>query len=54
MELYKRLAKHFESYKAFVAMEFESQDSIKEGLEKIIRQKEDEIDELKEALSVPR
>jgi len=27
---------------------------IREGLEKVIRQKEDEIDELKEALSVPR
>ena len=54
VELYKKLAKQFDLYKAFVIMEFESQDNIKEGLEKIIKQKEDEIDELKEALSVPR
>ena len=54
IELYKNLDKQFNKYKEFIVFELESHEQIKEGLEKIIKKKEDEIDELKEALSVPR
>ena len=54
VELYKTLAKQFEKYKEFIIFELESHDMIRESLEKVIRGKEDYIDELKLALSVPR
>lgn len=54
IELYKQLARQFEKYKEFIIFELESHEMIREGLEKVIRQKEDYIDDLKEALSVPR
>ena len=54
VELYKSLAKQFEKYKEFIIFELESHEMIREGLEKVIRGKEDDIDSLKEALSVPR
>ena len=52
--LYKQLSDQFAKYKEFIIFELESHEMIRENLEKVIRGKEDEIDELKEALSVPR
>ena len=52
--LYKTLADSFAKYKEFIIFELESHEMIRENLEKVIRVKEDYIDELKEALSVPR
>ena len=54
VELYKNLAKQFEKYKEFIIYELESHEMIREGYEKVIQKKEDYIDDLKEALSVPR
>ena len=54
VELYKNLAKQFEKYKEFIIYELESHEMIREGYEKVIQKKEDHIDDLKEALSVPR
>lgn len=54
VEIYKALSKQYDKYKEFAIFELESHEMIREGLEKVIRKKEDEIDELKEALSVPR
>lgn len=54
VELYKQLAKQFEKYKEFIVFELDSHEMIREGLEKVIKKREDDIDELKEALSVPR
>ena len=54
VELYKQLAKQFEKYKEFIIFELDSHEMIREGLEKVIKKKEDDIDDLKEALSVPR
>lgn len=52
--LYGQLAKQFEKYKEFIIFELESHDNIREGLEKVIKGKEDQIEDLKEALSLPR
>ena len=52
--LYKQLSEQFAKYKEFIIFELESHEMIREGLEKVIRGKEGDIDELKEALSVPR
>lgn len=54
IEIYKNLAKQFEKYKEFIIYELESHEMIRESLEKVIKKKEDEIDDFKEALSVPR
>ena len=54
VDLYKTLAKQFEKYKEFIMFEMESHEMIREGMEKVISKKEDSIDDLKEALSVPR
>lgn len=54
MQVYKLLADKFAKYKEYVSFEFESHEMIREGLEKVIQRKENDIDELKEALSVPR
>lgn len=44
VELYKQLAKQFEKYKEFIIFELESHEMIRNGLEKVIRGKEDDID----------
>ena len=44
----------YNKYKDFVLNEFEIWEQVKTGLEKIIQKKEDEIDELKDALAMPR
>ena len=54
VELYKQLGKQFDKYKEFIVFELESHENIRTGLEKVISKKEDEIDQLKEALSIPR
>ena len=54
IELYKELGKQFEKYKEFIVFELESHENIRTGLEKVISKKEDEIEQLKDALSVPR
>ena len=54
VELYKELGKQFDKYKEFIVFELESHENIRTGLEKVISKKEDEIDQLKEALSIPR
>ena len=54
VELYKQLALQFEKYKEFIVFELESHEMIREGLEKVIAKKEDEIEDLGEALSLPR
>ena len=54
VDLYKTLAKQFEKYKEFILFEMESHEMIREGMEKVISKKGDSIDDLKEALSVPR
>ena len=54
IELYKDLGKQFDKYKEFIVFELESHENIRTGLEKVISKKEDEIDQLKEALSIPR
>ena len=40
--------------KEFIVFELESHENIRTGLEKVISKKEDEIEQLKDALSVPR
>ena len=54
IELYKQLGKDFDKYKEFIVFELESHENIRTGLEKVISKKEDEIEQLKEALSIPR
>ena len=54
IELYKQLGSQFDKYKEFIVFELESHENIRTGLEKVISKKEDEIDQLKEALSIPR
>jgi len=54
VQLYKTQAEQFSKYKEYASFEFESHEMIREGLESVINKKENEIDELKEALSVPR
>ena len=54
VEIYKQLAQQFQKYKDFIVFELESHEMVKENLEKVIQKKEDYIDDLKEALSVPR
>lgn len=44
----------YNKYKDFVLNEFEIWEQVKTGLEKIIQKKEDEIEELKDALAMPR
>ena len=44
VELYKNLAKQFDKYKEFIIYELESHEMIREGLEKVIQRKEDDID----------
>ena len=52
--LFKLQSDKFTKYKEYVSFEFESHEMIREGLEKVIQRKENDIDELKEALAVPR
>jgi hypothetical protein len=54
VETYKDLDTKYNKYKEFIIYEFEAWEAIKTGLEKIIQQKEDEIEELKDALAMPR
>lgn len=44
----------YNKYKDFILNEFEIWEQVKTGLEKIIQKKEDEIEELKDALAMPR
>lgn len=53
-EQFKELDKTYNKYKDFINNEFEVWESIKLGLEKVIQKKEDEIEQLKDALSLPR
>jgi hypothetical protein len=52
--VFKELDVTYNKYKDFISNEFEVWESVKLGLEKIISKKEDEIEELKDALSLPR
>ena len=52
--MYVTLGKKFDKYKEFMVYELESHEQIRVGLEKEITRRENEIDELKEALSIPR
>ncbi len=53
-QVFKELDVTYNKYKDFISNEFEVWESVKLGLEKIIQKKEDEIEELKDALSLPR
>lgn len=53
-EQFRELDKTYNKYKDFINNEFEVWESIKLGLEKVIQKKEDEIEQLKDALSLPR
>ena len=53
-DMYVTLGKKFDKYKEFMVYELESHEQIRVGLEKEITRRENEIDELKEALSIPR
>jgi len=44
IQLYKQLSEQFAKYKEFIIFELESHEMIREGLEKVIRGKEDDID----------
>jgi len=53
-QVFKELDVTYNKYKDFISNEFEVWESVKLGLEKIISKKEEEIEELKDALSLPR
>ena len=52
--MYLDLGKKFDKYKDFMVFEIESHEQIKIGLEKEVQNREDYIEELKVALSIPR
>lgn len=54
VQLYKSLHEEFEKYKEFISFELEGHENVKTGLEKEITKRETSIEDLKEALSLPR
>ena len=54
VETYEALHKRFGKYKEYCVFEFEGHEQIRSELESIIKTKDIQIDELKDALSVPR
>lgn len=51
---FKALDKTYNSFKEYIGFEFEVQEAIKLGLEKIIQKKDEEIKQLQDILSLPR
>jgi muconolactone delta-isomerase len=54
VETFKDLHTRFGKYKEYCVFEFENHEQIRSELESIIQKKDIQIDELKDALSVPR